>query len=113
MREAAKAFADEALKRAHSDHPLLLTLADTFRSMVLDATLQACDQDKDTALEALGLGNVVRDRNHHRVLRKETELLQKFYAELSLPARTPADSLSTVGEPRDAVRVSSQRPHKT
>jgi DNA-binding NtrC family response regulator len=112
MREAAKAFADEALKRSHSDRPLLLTLADTFRSMVLDETLKACGQDKDVALEALGLGNVVRDRNHHRVLRKETELLQKFYAELSLPPRVPAESPSAVAEPRDAVRVSNQRPHK-
>ena len=112
MREAAKAFADEALKRAHSDHPLPLTLADTFRAMVLDATLKACDQDKDAALDALGLGNVVRDRNHHRVLRKETELLQKFYAELSLPPRTPAESPSAVGEPPDAARASSPRPHK-
>jgi len=49
--------------------------------MVLDATLKACNQDNDVALEALGLGNVKRDRNHHRVLRRESELLQKFYAE--------------------------------
>lgn len=83
MREAARSFAAEALKRSHSDRPLPLTLADTFRAMVLDAMLKACDQDKDTALEALGLGNVVRDRNHHRVIKREWEVLQKFYAELS------------------------------
>ena len=97
MREAAKAFADEALRRSRSERPLPLTLADTFRSMVLDATLKACDQDKDAALEALGLGNVVRDRNHHRVLKRESELLQKFYAELSQVPREQTDSPNDEG----------------
>ncbi len=83
MMEAAKIFAEESLKRSQSERPLPLTLADTFRSMVLDAALNACNQDKDAALEALGLGNVVRDRNHHRVLKRESELLHKFYAELA------------------------------
>jgi DNA-binding NtrC family response regulator len=83
MKGAAKIFAEESLKRRSSHRPLPLALAESFRAMVLDAALEACDHDKDIALEALGLGNVIRDRNYQRVMKKESELLQRFYAAVS------------------------------
>lgn len=82
MKAAATAFAELALQRADSARPLPLALADAFRAMVLDATLQKCEKDKDAALQALGMGSIVRDRNHHRMIKRELELLQRFYAEL-------------------------------
>ncbi len=82
MKAAARSFAEEALQRAKSDRPLPLALAEAFRAMVLDAALEACDKDRDVALDALGLGNVIRDRNQYRVFKREAELLQRFYAAL-------------------------------
>jgi DNA-binding NtrC family response regulator len=83
MLRAARAYALEALRRAQTEQPLPLCLADAFRAMVLDAAVDASDSDKDAALEALGLGNVVRDRNHHRVIKREAELLGRFYSALT------------------------------
>ena len=83
MKSAARKFAQASLRRAKSDRPLPLSLADAFRGMVLDSALDACDSDKDQALDALGLGNVARDRNLHRVRKRESELVQRLCSELS------------------------------
>jgi DNA-binding NtrC family response regulator len=79
MQTAARSFAEESLRRVDTEHPLALVHSEAFRAMVLDATIEATGS-KEVALEALGLGSVLRDRNHHRVIKREAELLQRLYA---------------------------------
>lgn len=77
IRAAARQFAREVKRRAKTSSPLSFEWADAFRGFVLEATLKRF-ANKEEALAALGLGNVVKDRNHHRMIKRELELVSRF-----------------------------------
>ncbi|MBN2195663.1 MAG: sigma-54-dependent Fis family transcriptional regulator [Polyangiaceae bacterium] len=79
VRAAARSYAQEVKRRAHSETPLALDSADAFRGFVLEATIKAFG-NRETALEALGLGSVVKDRNHHRLIKRELDTVARFLA---------------------------------
>jgi hypothetical protein len=54
-----------------------LEWADAFRGFVLEATIKRFG-NKEDACEALGLGNLVRDRNHNRMINRNRELVAEF-----------------------------------
>jgi DNA-binding NtrC family response regulator len=92
MQTAARSFAEESLRRCHTEHRLSLTDSEGFRAMVLEATLESSGS-REAAFEALGLENVLRERNHHRFIKRETELLQRLYAIVGFePAARPSTS---------------------
>lgn len=89
IRAAARQYAREVKRRANTKAPLLLDYADAFRGFVLQATLKRFGSKED-ALLALGLGSVLKDRNHHRVLKRELDLVARFtnYLETQLITST-------------------------
>jgi Sigma-54 interaction domain len=68
---AARAFVDEAQRRAPSGLALPLDLADAFRGLVLAAAIERAGLEE--AFVLLDLASLLRSRNHHRVLRRELE----------------------------------------
>lgn len=104
MRATARAFAEVSLQRANSARPLPLALADSFRAMVLEVAIENCGPDKDLALQALGLGSVVRDRNLGRVLNRAREQLQNFGSSLmSLPSEARPPKIQNDAEARECI----------
>lgn len=77
MRMAARAYAREVKRRADTDAPLSLEWADAFRGFVLQATIKRFGS-KEAALQALGLGKVVQDRNQGRTIKRENEAVDRF-----------------------------------
>lgn len=92
MRAAARCYAGEVKRRSQTDRPLSLEWSEAFRGFVLDAAIKRFGS-KEEALEALGLGNLVRDRNQHRLIKREQDLAARFIAFLdegdSGPPREP------------------------
>jgi DNA-binding NtrC family response regulator len=67
---AAQSFVQEAARRRGGSAPLPLEMTDVFRGMVLGAAvLQA--GDRDAAFLLLGQEPLLKNRNHHRALRRE------------------------------------------
>jgi len=79
---AARAFVVEAQRRRDAgSEPLALDLVDAFRGMVLGAAVQA-NADKDDAFILLGQKMLLKNRNHHRALRRELVRVRVLLREL-------------------------------
>lgn len=78
---AARAFVVEADRRSGGPEPLSIDAAEAFRGVVLAAALQHVG-NRDEAFALLGQKVLVKNRNHHRALRRELlkvrDLLQKL-----------------------------------
>jgi transcriptional regulator with AAA-type ATPase domain len=72
LRTAAQAFVQEARRRQAP--PLELDLADAFRGFVLGAAFQQVGREE--ALRLFGLNAAVKNRNHHRLLRRELDRVE-------------------------------------
>jgi DNA-binding NtrC family response regulator len=77
IRRAAAAFVREAERRENNGAPLALDLADAFRGFVLKAAVDRLG-DRDDAFRLLGHGNLVKSRNHHKVLKRELERVREL-----------------------------------
>lgn len=80
LRSVARAFAREIKRRELSSKPLSLECTEAFRGLVLEATIQTFGNNRDKAFEALGLGQTLKDRNQHRLIRREQEIVARFLA---------------------------------
>ncbi|WP_437953708.1 sigma 54-interacting transcriptional regulator [Sorangium sp. So ce296] len=67
---AALSFVSEAERRRGGGAPLPLELTDAFRGMVLGAAVQRTG-NRDDAFTLLGQEPLLKNRNHHRALRRE------------------------------------------
>lgn len=72
LRTAAQAFFQEA--RRHQEPPLELDLADAFRGFVLGVAFQQVGREE--TLRLFGLETAVKNRNHHRILRREQDRVE-------------------------------------
>jgi DNA-binding NtrC family response regulator len=72
LRTAAQAFFQEV--RRHQNAPLDLDLADAFRGFVLGVAFQQVGREE--ALRLLGLEAAVKNRNFHRMLRREHDRVE-------------------------------------
>ncbi len=68
---AARSFVQEAERREAGGAPLPLDLCDAFRGMVLGAAVQ--QRGRDGAFALLGQQPLLKNRNHHRALRRELD----------------------------------------
>ncbi len=68
---AARSFVQEAERREAGGAPLPLDFCDAFRGMVLGAAVQ--QRGKDGAFALLGQQPLVKNRNHHKALRRELD----------------------------------------
>jgi DNA-binding NtrC family response regulator len=74
---AARAFVQEAEARAKSDARLSLEHCDVLRGLVLGAAVQrSCNREE--AFVLLGQEQLLKNRNHHRALRRELERVREF-----------------------------------
>jgi DNA-binding NtrC family response regulator len=82
---AALGFVQEAERRRDGAAPLSLDLADAFRGMILGAAVQRTG-NRDDGFILLGQDGLLKNRNHHRALRRELsrvrELLRLLGGEL-------------------------------
>jgi DNA-binding NtrC family response regulator len=67
---AALSFVSEAERRRGGSAPLSLEVTDAFRGMVLGAAVQRTG-NRDDAFTLLGQEPLLKNRNHHRALRRE------------------------------------------
>ena len=81
---AARAFVNEAERRQADATPLTLESADAFRGMVLAAAVQQTG-NRDEVFTLLGQQPLVRNRNHHRALRRELSRVREFLLALRGP----------------------------
>jgi transcriptional regulator of acetoin/glycerol metabolism len=70
LRRAASAFVQEAQRRKDRGRGLQLDLTDGFQGMVLGAAIQATGS-RDEAFVLFGEDRLVKNRNHHRAVRRE------------------------------------------
>jgi DNA-binding NtrC family response regulator len=75
MRSAALAFFNEARRRQGTT--LELDLADAFRGFVLGVGFQQVGREE--AMRLFGLDAAMKNRNHHRILRRELERVETLY----------------------------------
>jgi len=73
---AARAFVQEAVRRGSSTGPLSLDMADAFRGLVLAAAVH--HQGRDDAFALLGQQQLLKNRNHHRALKRELERVREL-----------------------------------
>jgi DNA-binding NtrC family response regulator len=95
MRAAALAFSHEAQQR--SDQPLELDLADAFRGFVLAVSFQQVGREE--AWRLFGMEAAVKNRNHHRILRRELERMQALYKALRIQSDALVEQLKPESEP--------------
>ena len=78
---ATRAFLDEAERREASETKtqMSLDLCDAFRGMVLGAAVQRCGS-REKAFLLLGQEALLKNRNHHRTLRRELDRLRELLA---------------------------------
>ncbi|XXX79845.1 sigma 54-interacting transcriptional regulator [Sorangium sp. So ce134] len=69
---AAHAFVQEAERRARDGTPLPLDLAEAFRGLVLGAAVLRTGS-REEAFTLLGQQQLLKNRNHHRALRRELD----------------------------------------
>jgi transcriptional regulator with AAA-type ATPase domain len=89
LRAAAQAFVAEARKR---NGPLDLDLADAFRGLVLGMAIRQVGRDEGFKL--LGRESLVKNRNHHKALKRELEKVESLYKALGEDSSPFADLLS-------------------
>jgi hypothetical protein len=96
---AARAAAQEVSRR-HSGEPLSMELLHGFRGTVLGAAVQRLGS-RDEAFALLGQGQLVKNRNHHRALRRELgrvrELLQALGGEVHVELAAMLEGLDEPG----------------
>lgn len=95
---AANAFVTEAQTRRRNDKMLSLDLADSFRGMILAAATQRF-LDHHRMLDALGQEHLLKDRNHHRLLRRELDRVRELVRVLD-SAEVPPDLAALLGDTR-------------
>jgi DNA-binding NtrC family response regulator len=78
---SAKAFIAESERRGEKDAPLWLELSEAFRGLVIVAALHRSSSRED-ALRRLGLEHLLKNRNHHRMLRKEIVRVRELVSAL-------------------------------
>ncbi|QDE70577.1 sigma-54-dependent transcriptional regulator [Myxococcus xanthus] len=91
LRAAAQAFVAEARRR---NAPLDLDLADAFRGMVLGLAIRQVGRDEGFKL--LGRESLVKNRNHHKALKRELEKVDSLYKALGEENSPFSDLLSEV-----------------
>jgi hypothetical protein len=78
MWRAAHAFVRECGRQRSDGHRRLdLDQADAFRGFVLGSAIRAAT-GQEQAVERLGKGHLLVNRNHHRLLRREWEKVKEF-----------------------------------
>ncbi|WP_171818220.1 sigma-54-dependent transcriptional regulator [Pyxidicoccus fallax] len=87
LRAAAQAFVAEARKR-----PLDLDLAEAFRGLVLGMAIRQVGRDEGFKL--LGRESLVKNRNHHKALKRELDKVEALYKALGEEHSPFADLLS-------------------
>jgi transcriptional regulator with GAF, ATPase, and Fis domain len=88
LHAAATAFVREAERRAAARTPLELELADAFQGLVLLAATEKLDS-RDEAFRLFGREAQVRSRNHHKILRRESERVEALCRALGSDAGLP------------------------
>jgi DNA-binding NtrC family response regulator len=78
---AARAFVREVERRNGGGAPLPLEMTEAFRGMVLASALQHAG-NRDDAFALLGQQILVKNRNHHRALRRELNRVRDLSREL-------------------------------
>ena len=73
----ARAFVREAEQRRNRGAPLSLDLAEALRGMVLGLAVQRC-ASREEAFTLLGQEHLLKNRNHHRALRRELERVREL-----------------------------------
>jgi DNA-binding NtrC family response regulator len=95
LRAAAQAFLQEA--RRHQGAPLELDLADAFRGFVLGVGFQQLGREE--AMRLLGMDAAMKNRNHHRILRRELERVEALYKVLGAEPDALLEQLKPESEP--------------
>jgi hypothetical protein len=97
---AAGAFVQEAERRGTSAGPLSLDMADAFRGLVLAAAVQR--RGRDEAFVLLGQQQLLKNRNHHRALKRELlrvrELLRMVGGDVDPALAAALDAAEEPGE---------------
>jgi DNA-binding NtrC family response regulator len=93
MEKAAAALAS----RARQGPELDLDLADAFKGLLLAAAVEAAG-GRDEAFKALGREALVRNRNHHKVLKRELERVEALCRALGEPVPAAVKGLLDQGE---------------
>jgi DNA-binding NtrC family response regulator len=75
--KAAQAFVQEAERRTRTGGTLSLDLADAFRGLVLGLAVHRAG-DRDGAFRMFAQEHLLKNRNHHRVLRRELERVREL-----------------------------------
>jgi DNA-binding NtrC family response regulator len=84
LRRAASAFVRECeRRRGDGEGRLDLDQADVFRGFVVGRAIQVAG-GREQAMEWLGKGHLLANRNHHRLLRREWEKLRAFCQALGI-----------------------------
>jgi DNA-binding NtrC family response regulator len=89
LRAAAQAFVNEAKQRGQS---LDLDLADAFRGFVLGLAIRQFGREE--AFKLLGRESLVKNRNHHKALKRELERVDALYKALGEETSPFADLLA-------------------
>ncbi|MEO7729728.1 MAG: sigma 54-interacting transcriptional regulator [Kofleriaceae bacterium] len=93
---AARSFVLDAERRRGGSTPLPLEMTDAFRGMVMGAAVQHTGGDRDLAFVLLSQEPLLKNRNHHRALRRELakvrELVQLLGGELDPELQTALDT---------------------
>jgi DNA-binding NtrC family response regulator len=95
MQAAALAFFQEARKRPEA--PLELDLADAFRGLVLGVAFEQVGREE--GLRMFGLDAAVKNRNHHRILRRELERVEALHKALGVEPDALVEQLTPESEP--------------
>lgn len=89
LRAAAQAFVNEARRRGEA---LDLDLADAFRGFVLGLSIRQVGREE--AFRLLGRESLVKNRNHHKALKRELERVEALYRALGEDGSPFADLLA-------------------
>jgi hypothetical protein len=93
LRAAAQSFLLEARRR---EGPLDLDLADAFRGFVLGTAVRQLGRDE--AFRVLGRDSLVRNRNHHKALKREVEKVDALLRALGEEGSPFSELLDSEGE---------------
>ncbi|WP_437328686.1 sigma-54-dependent transcriptional regulator [Sorangium sp. So ce381] len=74
---AAHAFVQEAERRAREGTPLSLELVEVFRGLVLGAAVRRTGS-REEAFTLFGQQQLIKNRNHHRALRRELDRVREL-----------------------------------
>jgi DNA-binding NtrC family response regulator len=88
LHSAASAFVRETARRAGTGSPLSVDHASAFLGLVLGAAVER-HGGRDEAFRALGRADLLKGRNHHRVLRRELDRARALLAALEERADGP------------------------